>query len=320
MSAVRVKVRGDVSAVYHCMSRVVGKQRLLGALEKEVFRGMMWRLADFSGVEVLTYAVMDNHFHVLVRTPGAVEVSDGELVRRVEALYGPERARALCCGLDGPGGEALRAGYLRLMGDVSAYIKALKQRFSIWYNRRYGRVGTLWSERFKSVLVESGGAALRTVAAYIDLNGVRAGCCADPKDYRWSGYAEALAGGVLARRGLRRVMEQGGRGWRRALWEYRVILYGKGSVPDARGRGVSAQAFAAERAGGGRMSVSEMLRFRVRYFTDGTVLGGQEFVERCFREHRDKFGAGRRSGARRMRGGSWGGLCTARDLRRDVFG
>jgi len=44
------------------------------------------------------------------------------------------------------------------------------------------------------VLVEDGTAA-RTMAASIDLNPVRAGICEDPVDYRWSSYAEAVAGG-----------------------------------------------------------------------------------------------------------------------------
>jgi hypothetical protein len=42
-------------------------------------------------------------------------------------------------------------------------------------NRRLERTGTLWEGRFKSVLVEGGEQALLTVAAYIDLNPVRAG-------------------------------------------------------------------------------------------------------------------------------------------------
>jgi len=44
-----------------------------------------------------------------------------------------------------------------------------------------------WAERFKSVLLE-GGEALAAVAAYIELNPVRAGLCADPKDYRYCGF------------------------------------------------------------------------------------------------------------------------------------
>ena len=57
------------------------------------------------------------------------------------------------------------------------------------------------------MLVENGYAA-RTMAAYIDLNPLRAGMVGDPKDYRWSGYAEAVAGGKLARNGMMRVLSE----------------------------------------------------------------------------------------------------------------
>jgi hypothetical protein len=72
--------------------------------------------------------------------------------------------------------------------DLSAFVKELKERFSRWFNKHHGRRGTLWMDRFKSVLVEDG-EALRTMALYIDLNPVRAGLVEDPKDYRWSGSA-----------------------------------------------------------------------------------------------------------------------------------
>ncbi len=47
--------------------------------------------------------------------------------------------------------------------------------------------------RFKSVMAENGG-CLQTMAAYIDLNPVRAGLVKKPEDYRWCGYSEALGG------------------------------------------------------------------------------------------------------------------------------
>jgi hypothetical protein len=90
------------------------------------------------------------------------------------------------------------------MGDVSHYMKSLKQRFTQWFNRtrQSRRKGTLWEERFKSVLVEGTVEALSTVAAYIDLNPVRAAIVSDPKDYRWSGYGAAVGGSQRACEGL----------------------------------------------------------------------------------------------------------------------
>ena len=319
MASKRIKVLGERSAVYHCMSRIVGKQHLLDGLDQEVFRKMMWKQADFCGVRVLTYAVMTNHFHILVRVPGKVEIDDAELVRRVAVLYGRERAEAVEASLELPRAEAVREEYVRRMGEVSQFMKELKQRFSIWFNRRRERVGTLWSERFKSVLVEDGGKALRTVAAYIDLNAVRAGYCRDPKDYRYCGYGEAVAGSVEAREGLSQVMERGN--WRSASWEYRMILFGKGYYTEADKEGaIGWEQWKAVQTKRGRLSLADALRCRVRDFNEGTILGSREYVEKVYQEQREAFGPRRRSGARPMRGADWEGLCTVRDLRKEVFG
>ncbi len=62
------------------------------------------------------------------------------------------------------------------------------------------------------------------------------------------------------------------------------------------------------------------LRCRVRYFTDGTVLGGQKFVDEFFEGKKDQFGSRRKDGGRKMRGAQWGDLRVLRDLRTDVVG
>jgi hypothetical protein len=69
---------------------------------------------------------------------------------------------------------------------------------------------------------------------------------------------------------------------------------------------------------GGKLPLSDALRCRVRYFTDGVVLGSQEYVEEVFRKHRGEFGVKRKTGARNMRWADWQGLCTIRDLRQEV--
>ena len=81
------------------------------------------------------------------------------------------------------------------MHDLSEFMKTLLQRFARWFNRAHERSGTLWEERCKSVIVESGIAA-RTMAAYIDLNPVRAVMVKDPVEYHLSSYGEAVGGGA----------------------------------------------------------------------------------------------------------------------------
>ena len=65
--------------------------------------------------------------------------------------------------------------------------------------------------------------------------------------------------------------------------------------------------------------MAELLRCRVRYFTDGAVLGSNEFVEEQFETFRNHLSEKRKSDPRRMRGGDWGGLTVLRDLQKDVI-
>ena len=70
---------------------------------------------------------------------------------------------------------------------------------------------------------------------------------------------------------------------------------------------------------GGTLPLHEILRCRVRYFSDGLVLGSKQFVDAAFARYKDRFGLKRTSGARAMRYGDWNGLATMRDLRRAVI-
>lgn len=89
---------------------------------------------------------------------------------------------------------AIHQRFTYRMHDLGEFMKWLLQRFTQRFNHAHSRSGTLWEDRFKSVIVEDGVAA-RTMAAYIDLNPVRAGMVEDPTDYRWSSYGEAVGGG-----------------------------------------------------------------------------------------------------------------------------
>jgi putative transposase len=68
MRTARFKIKG-LTTVYHCLSRISQGRYLLGVAEKDYLRQWMWRAAEFCGVEIITYVLMSNHFHVLVRVP-----------------------------------------------------------------------------------------------------------------------------------------------------------------------------------------------------------------------------------------------------------
>ena len=323
----RTKVQGR-DAVYHCMTRVVNGERLFKDREKEMLRKMIWQVADFCGVEVLTYCVMSNHFHVLLRVPDRQKVDDQELMRRYQVLYPKptkyqaDSVKVLTSQLETDSDEAdqLRAKLLARMGDVSEYMKAVKQRFSVWFNRNHQRYGTLWADRFKSVLVEGQGNPLQTMAAYIDLNPVRAGIVKDPKDYRFCGYAEAVAGAVDAKQGLVAIWtDRGAKQVDSALQMHRMLIFGK----HASEAGVSEMS--RERAlkvldqQNGKLPKAAMLRCRVRYFTDGAILGSAEFVRGFTGAWQLERGRKHPPKVHTMKGGDWGGLAAIRGLRSQIF-
>jgi putative transposase len=62
------------------------------------------------------------------------------------------------------------------------------QRYVQYFNRRYGRRGTLWEGRYKSSLIHSASYLMRTYR-YIERNPVRAEMVASPCEYPWSSHA-----------------------------------------------------------------------------------------------------------------------------------
>ena len=341
-------------AVYHCVSRVVDRRFVLGDDEREKFRTFLRMQEKFTGCRVLTYCVMSNHFHLLLEVPPLPEggLTDEELLQRLGAIHteaevavvAGELAAARASGRDDLARE-IHGRFSYRMHNLSEFMKTLLQRFTRWFNRTHQRRGTLWEERFKSVIVESGTAA-RTVAAYIDLNPVRAGMVADPAEYRWSGYGEALGGGAKgnggkARAGLVRVClwDEGGAGPPDARWTEVSRIYrrqmglalgrrsGRAAVDKSLQRPSLNQAEVLATTGGDNGTVlpdpgmAAMLRCRIRYFTDGAVIGSREFVNEVFDQARQRFPGRRKSGARRVRGAAApasGVLWSLRDLRVDV--
>ena len=354
--------------LYHVISRVVDRRLVFHRDEKEHFRKLMRMHEAFSGCRVLAYCIMGNHFHMLLEVPPrperglAAESLDHALfAKRLAGIYRSgevaEIMKSLKTALEATDGsessrmrvtEEIAGPYLVRMHDLSAFMKGVLQRFTRWFNRRHERTGTLWEDRFRSVIVENGVPA-RTVAAYIDLNPVRAGMAADPADYRWSSYGEAVGAGgrsvagKAARGGLVRALlcssgvDDDASRWREVSGRYRLLLKqamerkGRGQVPVRQGNelgavaGPAVSSFDGSAAGNDEfvveMGFAQMLMKRVRYFSAGVVIGSRECVDSCFDQAKDRFGPKRKSGARRLRGDAAPAasiLWSLRDLRKDV--
>jgi hypothetical protein len=189
------------------------------------------------------------------------------------------------------------------MFDLSQFCKTLKEAYSMSYNYRHEHVGTIWGSRFKSILLSPDYQTLMTVGSYIDLNSVRACVVENAGDYRWSGYGSAIRGHVLSRRGLCAVVAAAY--LRRdipfdtAVKAYESAIEGfieppmkaaqsEADEPAQRSelkptRPKETHEFVpdkveAEIAEGAKLSLFEMLRCKVRYFSAGLALGPAAFV------------------------------------------
>jgi hypothetical protein len=158
------------------------------------------------------------------------------------------------------------------MGDLSIYMKELKQWISRAYNKEHDRKGTLWEERFWSCLLEDSAETLTSVAAYIDRNAVRAGIVERPEDYRWCGYAEAHAGHAAAQRTLASLFRQPeDMAWaetkERYDWLLRPVTGTGNTVTDTKGREIRNPVFTRALAMGSRSFILETYARFPKVFT-----------------------------------------------------
>ena len=255
----RLRIKGE-PAYYHIVSRTIHKQFLLGDVEKEKLIELIKKYQKLYLVKILGYAVMSNHFHLLVKTETDNKLTDEDIQRRVEKFYGKPLYK-IGITVD---------KFREKLTNVSEYVKLVKQTFSWWYNRQNNQTGTLWSERFKSGLVENG-TALLTVLSYIDLNPVRAGIVTKPERYRFSSIGYRVQSGnldgVLTFEGIGLVTDNNIQAASQSS-AYLSMLYSYGHLGQGQQHTPS-------------QPVVNLSR-RLRYMTDGVVIGSKAFVMKAY--------------------------------------
>lgn len=198
--------RGEVS-VYHCTSRCVRRAYLCG-IDRETgknynhrrdwFHIRLRQLASVFMVDVLAYAIMENHFHskVRIRPDLAAKLSDRQVARRsvmLNAMNMSDEARPL-----EPDAETVEAAlnkpghvekWRERLSDISWFMRFLKQPISRRANKEDGVKGHFWEARFSSVrILDDVGELLSST--YIDLNEVRAGKAVTPEESKDSSVFE----------------------------------------------------------------------------------------------------------------------------------
>ena len=193
---------------YHCIARCVrraflcGEDHLTGQNYEHRRQWIVDKLAQLSGVfaiDVCAYAVMSNHYHVVLRInlEQATAWSDNEVVERWLALFnGPVLIHRLVNDDLKTSAERQKAAdiinnWRERLCDLSWFMRCLNESIARQANAEDRCRGRFWEGRFKSqALLDD--AALLTCMSYVDLNPIRVGLAETPEDSEYTSIQERI--------------------------------------------------------------------------------------------------------------------------------
>ncbi len=199
-----------VAGAYHCTIRCVRQAWLCGQdaasgrnydHRKDWIRERLSFLAMIFALDVLGYAIMNNHLHTLLRTlPDLVRNwADQEVVRRWLILFPSKRMRR---AEESEPSDVDIAAVLRQRGRVellrqrlcslSWFMRCLDEYIARRANREDGCKGRFWEGRFKCRALADEAAVL-TAMVYVDLNPIRAGLAATPETSAYTSAQQRIA-------------------------------------------------------------------------------------------------------------------------------
>lgn len=205
----------DEIAIVHVMNRVVRRCFLLGDDEisgKNYDHRKVWieelfqQFASCFGVDLIAFAILSNHFHLVLRSrPDVVATWDDSEVARRWLLICPIRKQD-----DGTPEEpnqaelnTIRNDPQRLaeirsrLSDISWWMRLLCQRIATLANREDGEIGKFWQNRFRAVRILDE-MSLLACAAYVDLNPIRAAMAETLEESDFTSVQRRIQGGQEA--------------------------------------------------------------------------------------------------------------------------
>ena len=194
-----------IHAVQRCVRRgfLCGKDVMTGKsfeYRRAWIRERMEFLASVFAIDCLTYTVLSNHLHVVLRSrPDVVrEWSDDEVARRWLRLY-PQRRDAQKQPMEPEPheismitGDKKRLTEVRQrLSDVSWWMRCLAEKIARQANKDDQCTGRFWEGRYKAQLILDE-PSLLACAAYVDLNPVRAAIAKTPEDSEFTGAKDRI--------------------------------------------------------------------------------------------------------------------------------
>lgn len=173
---------------YHCVSRCVrrawlcGRDKLTGddfEHRRVWIEARLLKLAGLFTIDVCAYAVMSNHYHVVlhINLEEQAALSDEDVIARWQRLH---RLPAGFEDADDRSRAALLRSWRERLGSISWFMKCVNEPLARIANREDGCKGRFWEGRFDSQALLDEAAVLKCMA-YVDLNPVRAKMAQTPE-------------------------------------------------------------------------------------------------------------------------------------------
>ncbi|MCU7944722.1 MAG: transposase [Candidatus Thiodiazotropha sp. (ex Cardiolucina cf. quadrata)] len=202
----KAQVSLETTPYYHCVSRCVRRAFLCGEdshTGKSYEHRHQWivdrikQLAEIFAIDICAYAVMSNHYHVILHIDAEIAAgwSEQAIIERWERLFSlpvlVQRYRAMeaISKAEHDVISELVTNWRKRLHDISWFMRCLNEPIARQANQEDGCTGRYWEGRYKSqaLLDEK---ALAACMAYVDLNPVRAGMAKTPELSEYTTIAE----------------------------------------------------------------------------------------------------------------------------------
>jgi len=183
-----------VHLVQRCVRRayLAGEDAVSGknyGHRREWIRCRLERLASVFGIDVLTYAILSNHLHIVVRTrPDVIaDWSDSDVALRWLRVFPGRRideqlADPTTTDVEALANNAERIQEIRVrLSNPSWFMKALCEPIARLANKQDEATGHFWEGRFKALAITDE-AGLLACSMYVDLNPIRAAMALTPEE------------------------------------------------------------------------------------------------------------------------------------------
>jgi REP element-mobilizing transposase RayT len=196
-------------SILHVVQRCVRRAYLSGvdsvsgkdfSYRKEWIRQRIEKLASVFGVDVLSYAILSNHLHVVLRNrPDVVKTwSDKQVALRWLQIFPGKRldqqlGDPTTIDVHSLASDSARIAVIRnRLSDISWFMKALSEPIARMANKQDECTGAFWQGRFRAQRIIDE-AALLACCMYVDLNPIRAAIAETPETSKFTSAYDRIA-------------------------------------------------------------------------------------------------------------------------------